>query len=83
MKRISQQAKEEIAKQSVQEEAFIRRTSIADAVSEVQIFNPCRKHPIIRLKLVFTISLRNLPTLVGLTTTQGKLATIQGKLATY
>ena len=32
VKRISQQAKEELAKQSAQEEAFIRRASIADAV---------------------------------------------------
>ncbi len=33
VKRISQQAKDELAKQSAQEEAFIRRASIADAVS--------------------------------------------------
>ncbi len=33
VKRISQQAKEELTKQSVQDEAFIRRASIADAVS--------------------------------------------------
>lgn len=37
VKRISQQAKEELAKQSAAEETMLRRASMADAVSRIDV----------------------------------------------